>query len=148
MKALETQNLPEEEASPVRHGLATFLAFVVAGALPLTPYVIPVLDIDRFMLSTAFTLLALFAVGASRALIAQVRWWRAGSRCWHSGLWLPAWLTGAAPSCRQCSLVSDITVRRSQAGAVVSRALGLLAQPPFDNAADQTPEQTVEDVRS
>ena len=75
---LETQNLPEEEASPVRHGLATFLAFVVAGALPLTPYVIPVLDIDRFMLSTAFTLLALFTVGASRALIAQVRWWRAG----------------------------------------------------------------------
>jgi VIT1/CCC1 family predicted Fe2+/Mn2+ transporter len=75
---LETQNLPEEEASPVRHGLATFLAFVVAGALPLTPYVIPVLETDRFMLSTAFTLLALFAVGASRALIAQVRWWRAG----------------------------------------------------------------------
>jgi vacuolar iron transporter family protein len=75
---LETQNLPEEEASPVRHGLAIFLAFVVAGAVPLTPYVIPAPDVDRFMLSMAFTLLALFAVGASRALIANVQWWRAG----------------------------------------------------------------------
>ena len=45
---LETQNLPEEEASPVRHGLATFFAFVVAGAVPLTPYVIPVLEIVGF----------------------------------------------------------------------------------------------------
>jgi VIT1/CCC1 family predicted Fe2+/Mn2+ transporter len=75
---LEAQDLPEEEASPVRHGLATFLAFVLAGAVPLLPYMIPVLRIDRFTLSIAFTLLALFAVGASRALVANVRWWQAG----------------------------------------------------------------------
>jgi vacuolar iron transporter family protein len=75
---LEAQDLPEEEASPVRHSLATFLAFVLAGAVPLLPYMIPVLRIDRFTLSIAFTLLALFAVGASRALVANVRWWRAG----------------------------------------------------------------------
>jgi VIT1/CCC1 family predicted Fe2+/Mn2+ transporter len=75
---LETQDLPEEEASPSRHGLATFLAFVVAGAVPLAPYMVPIVRIDRFTTSIAFTLLALFAVGASRALIADVRWWRAG----------------------------------------------------------------------
>jgi VIT1/CCC1 family predicted Fe2+/Mn2+ transporter len=75
---LETQDLPEEEASPVRHGLATFLAFVVAGAVPLVPYMVPIIRIDRFTVSIVFTLLALFAVGASRALIADVRWWRAG----------------------------------------------------------------------
>lgn len=75
---LEAQQLPEEETSPFRHGLATFAAFVGAGVLPLVPYMIPVLPIDRFALSSAFTLLALFGVGASRALIANVPWWRGG----------------------------------------------------------------------
>jgi VIT1/CCC1 family predicted Fe2+/Mn2+ transporter len=75
---LETQDLPEEEAFPVRHAGATFLAFVLAGALPLMPYMIPALPLDRFTLSIALTFLAMFLVGASRALIANVRWWKAG----------------------------------------------------------------------
>jgi VIT1/CCC1 family predicted Fe2+/Mn2+ transporter len=75
---LEAEGLPEEEASPFRHAVATFLAFVAAGMLPLLPYVVPELPIDRFALSIAFTLAAMFAVGASRALIANVGWWRAG----------------------------------------------------------------------
>jgi VIT1/CCC1 family predicted Fe2+/Mn2+ transporter len=75
---LETQDLPEEEAFPVRHALATFLAFATAGSLPLIPYMIPALAFDRFGLSMALTFLAMFAVGASRALIANVRWWKAG----------------------------------------------------------------------
>ncbi len=74
----ESQGLPEEEASPVRHGAATFLAFVAAGSVPLIPYMLPIVPIERFSLSLALTLLALFAVGASRALIANVRWWRGG----------------------------------------------------------------------
>jgi VIT1/CCC1 family predicted Fe2+/Mn2+ transporter len=75
---LEAQQLPEEEAWPVRHGLATFTAFVTAGVLPLVPYMIPDLQVDRFPLSIAFTLIALFGVGASRALISDVTWWRGG----------------------------------------------------------------------
>ena len=75
---LETQDLPQEEASPFRHAGVTFLAFVVAGAVPLTPYMIPILPFDRFMSSLVLTLLAMFVVGASRALIANVRWWQAG----------------------------------------------------------------------
>jgi VIT1/CCC1 family predicted Fe2+/Mn2+ transporter len=75
---LEAQGLPEEEASPVRHGLATFAAFVVAGALPLLPYVLPGLPGDRFRWAIAVTLLALFVVGALRSLIANVRWWWGG----------------------------------------------------------------------
>ena len=39
---------------------------------------IPIWPIDRFALSIALTFLAMFAVGASRALIADLRWWRAG----------------------------------------------------------------------
>jgi VIT1/CCC1 family predicted Fe2+/Mn2+ transporter len=75
---LEAQDLPEEEASPFRHAVATFLAFVAAGTVPLIPYVLPSLPMDRFALSVAFTLAAMFAVGGSRGLIANVRWWRGG----------------------------------------------------------------------
>src|SRR5687768_13418366 len=75
---LETQELPEEEAAPFRHASATFVAFVVAGAMPLIPYMIPILPTDRFTASIALTFLAMFGVGASRALIANVRWWKAG----------------------------------------------------------------------
>jgi VIT1/CCC1 family predicted Fe2+/Mn2+ transporter len=75
---LEAQSLPEVEAYPFRHGIATFLAFVFAGGMPLIPYMIPVMPVDRFPISVALTLLSLFTVGALRAMIANIRWWRAG----------------------------------------------------------------------
>jgi VIT1/CCC1 family predicted Fe2+/Mn2+ transporter len=75
---LEAQDLPEEEASPFRHATATFLAFVVAGTVPLGPFILPVFPMNRFASSVALTLAAMFAVGASRGLIANVRWWKAG----------------------------------------------------------------------
>ena len=76
---LEAQNLPEEEASPFRHGLATFVAFAVAGIVPLLPYTLADLAVDRFVSSVVMTLVALFGVGASRSLIANVRWWTSGA---------------------------------------------------------------------
>jgi|SRR5687767_4845904 len=75
---LEAQDLPEEEAFPTRHALATFLAFVAAGVVPLLPYMLPRAPVDPFGASIALTLGAMFIVGASRALIANVRWWKAG----------------------------------------------------------------------
>lgn len=77
--ALRAANLPEEEAQPARHGTATFLAFILFGALPLLPYVLPELVVDRFGLSVFLTLATLFTVGASRALVTVDRWWSAGS---------------------------------------------------------------------
>ena len=82
---LEAQNLPEEEAYPARHGIATFAAFVVAGALPLLPYVVPAPAADRFAWSAAVTLLTLFVVGALRSLVARVRWWWAGLEMFSLG---------------------------------------------------------------
>jgi VIT1/CCC1 family predicted Fe2+/Mn2+ transporter len=75
--ARAAQALPEEEASPLRHGAATFLAFVVAGAVPLLPYLVS-LDGSRFVLSSALTFATLFAVGAARAIVTVDRWWVAG----------------------------------------------------------------------
>lgn len=72
------QNLPEEEASPVRHGIATFGAFVVAGAIPLLPYALSAPPELRFPLATLFTLAALFAIGSLRSLVTAQRWPAAG----------------------------------------------------------------------
>jgi VIT1/CCC1 family predicted Fe2+/Mn2+ transporter len=76
--ALAAQNRPEEEAFPLRHGLATLLAFVLAGAVPLLPYAISGAEAVRFELSSTLTFAALFTVGAMRSLVTIDRWWVAG----------------------------------------------------------------------
>jgi VIT1/CCC1 family predicted Fe2+/Mn2+ transporter len=76
--ALRAQGLPEEEAQPVRHAVATFIAFVVAGAVPLLPYVMPQLARAPFALSIVLTLIVLFAIGALRARATADRAWASG----------------------------------------------------------------------
>jgi vacuolar iron transporter family protein len=76
--ARAAQQLPPDEAHPVRHGVATWVAFVIAGVFPLLPYTWPALIIPRFELSLVLTLMTLFAVGAARSLVTIDRWWRAG----------------------------------------------------------------------
>ena len=75
---LAAQALPEQEASPFRHGLATFTAFVAAGFVPLASYIFEWEPMDRFHASTVLTMLALFSVGALRSMISDASWWRAG----------------------------------------------------------------------
>jgi VIT1/CCC1 family predicted Fe2+/Mn2+ transporter len=76
--ARAAEQLPEEEASPARHGLATFAAFFAAGAIPLLPYVLPLGDGRTLGVSVVLTFLALFTVGSLRALVTIDRWWAAG----------------------------------------------------------------------
>jgi VIT1/CCC1 family predicted Fe2+/Mn2+ transporter len=76
--ARAAQDLPEEEASPARHGLATIVSFMVAGAVPLLPYAVGLPPRTRFTVAIALTFTALFAVGSSRALVTLDRWWLAG----------------------------------------------------------------------
>jgi VIT1/CCC1 family predicted Fe2+/Mn2+ transporter len=74
----EAQQLPELEAYPVRHGVATFLAFVIAGAVPLLPYLFPGDATARFVWSTILSLVVLFVVGAARARVGTGTWWMNG----------------------------------------------------------------------
>jgi VIT1/CCC1 family predicted Fe2+/Mn2+ transporter len=74
----EAQQLPEQEAFPIRHGVATFMAFVTAGAVPLLPYVFPAIAANRFLWSTVLSLAVLFIVGAARARVSAGRWWWSG----------------------------------------------------------------------
>jgi VIT1/CCC1 family predicted Fe2+/Mn2+ transporter len=74
----EAQELPEQEAFPIRHGVATFLAFVTAGAVPLAPYVVPAITTGHFALSTALSLTVLFVIGAARSRVGAGSWWANG----------------------------------------------------------------------
>lgn len=74
----EAQALPELEAFPIRHGVATFLAFAVAGAVPLVPYVFAGSAANPFAWSTGLSLAVLFTVGAARARVGTGRWWSNG----------------------------------------------------------------------
>jgi VIT1/CCC1 family predicted Fe2+/Mn2+ transporter len=76
-RAREAADLPELEAYPWKHGLATTIAFVVAGAIPLVPYLVPGAT-SPVLWSSVFTFAALFVLGASRAFVTVDRWWRAG----------------------------------------------------------------------
>jgi VIT1/CCC1 family predicted Fe2+/Mn2+ transporter len=62
----------------VRHGFATFLAFVLAGSLPLLAYFVPGMDHHRFTITAVLGGLSLFAIGAARSLLGRASWWKSG----------------------------------------------------------------------
>jgi len=76
--ARAAENLPEEEASPVRHGIATFLSFFIAGAIPLAPYVLPFGGDHTLPISVLLTFGGLFLIGSLRSLVTVDRWWAGG----------------------------------------------------------------------
>lgn len=75
--ALAAQNKPEEEASPARHGFATLLSFVAAGAVPLAPFAFG-FAAHGLAWSIVLTFVMLFTIGALRGLVTIERWWEAG----------------------------------------------------------------------
>ena len=66
------------EPFALKHGLATLVAFVVAGSVPLITFVFNLAPDSQFGMTVALTLGALFAVGAARSKIAGERWWASG----------------------------------------------------------------------
>lgn len=93
--AREADDLPEEESSPLRHGIATFMAFAAAGMIPLLPYMAgPTLE-SQFATSTLLTLSTLFGVGAARGIVTSGRWFSAGFEMLGLGLVVAAAAYGA-----------------------------------------------------
>ena len=62
----------------LRHGVATTLAFVVVGTVPLAAYLVPLTSDARFPAAIALAAVALFAVGASRTYVTKVGFGRSG----------------------------------------------------------------------
>lgn len=66
---------------PLAAALATFVAFLLAGAIPLVPYVLAACGMQfasPASISTTLTLVTFFLIGAGKTFIVPVRWWSAG----------------------------------------------------------------------
>lgn len=61
-----------------RNGTATFIGFVTAGIVPLLAYILPLEPESRFPIAVGLAAVALFTVGASRALFSERGWLQAG----------------------------------------------------------------------
>jgi VIT1/CCC1 family predicted Fe2+/Mn2+ transporter len=68
--------------SPARAALATFVAFVTVGFVPLAPFVIDAVAgasvTSAFWWSTALTGAAFFVVGVAKGVVVAQAWWRSG----------------------------------------------------------------------
>jgi VIT1/CCC1 family predicted Fe2+/Mn2+ transporter len=65
-------------ADASRHGIATFIGFVVAGIVPLSAYLLPWFEGGRFAGAVGLALATLFAVGAGRAFFTRRGWIASG----------------------------------------------------------------------
>lgn len=64
--------------SPFKHGLATTVAFVIAGFLPLIPYVFGIEVESQFAFSINATAISLFLVGSARTFVTRINWFKSG----------------------------------------------------------------------
>jgi vacuolar iron transporter family protein len=74
----ELHLLEDPTDSPMKHGFATFVAFLIAGAMPLIPYVFGVSVDLLFPISIIATGISLFVVGSLRTLVTGVNWITSG----------------------------------------------------------------------
>ncbi|OJI07299.1 hypothetical protein BK004_01520 [bacterium CG10_46_32] len=70
--------IPGEEESPIGNSVATFIAFVIAGFLPLLPYVAGIEFGNVFNTAIIMTAFALFIVGAMRSIVIKEHWFISG----------------------------------------------------------------------
>lgn len=78
----EELGIQEESIAPFMSGLVTFMAFVIAGFLPLLSYVLAFFNQDllpsAFPISLGLTAIGLFGVGAARRFMTRRPWWLSG----------------------------------------------------------------------
>ncbi|MFC1648947.1 VIT1/CCC1 transporter family protein [Nanoarchaeota archaeon] len=72
----ELMMCPDEDIKAWKNGLATLIAFIVAGFLPLMPYAFAIEPM--FELSIILTGVTMFIVGAARAIVTARNWFRSG----------------------------------------------------------------------
>ncbi len=80
----EEYGLASTLRSPWRSGLATFASFCICGAVPLTPFVLPVSN--ALYWATGLTGVVFFLIGAVKARWALAPWWRSGLETFLVGM--------------------------------------------------------------
>lgn len=76
MMLVDEYGLSPVDPHPLRAALATFVAFLVAGMIPLLPFLVG--DGPVFIVSMVFTGIAFFAIGAVKSRWSLDSWWRSG----------------------------------------------------------------------
>lgn len=69
--------LARSEPEPMRAALATFVAFMLAGSVPLLPFAFQLPN--PFATSVLATLLTFFLIGAGKSRWSLAKWWRSGA---------------------------------------------------------------------
>lgn len=67
-----------ESLEAARHGVVTWLSFVLAGLVPLAPYVFGAPRESAFAMAVVATAVTLFAIGAARTIVTRRSAWRSG----------------------------------------------------------------------
>lgn len=68
----------QEESKPMKGALVTVFSFMIAGLIPLLPYIFFADSQNAFLFAVIFTAIALFLVGAARAFFIQNSWHKSG----------------------------------------------------------------------
>ncbi|OHA63759.1 MAG: hypothetical protein A2843_02970 [Candidatus Wildermuthbacteria bacterium RIFCSPHIGHO2_01_FULL_48_27b] len=74
----EMAKQPREFVTPLQHGLVTFGAFVIAGVVPIIPYLFSFPDAQQFLFSSVLATAMFFSVGAARTYITKGNFLKAG----------------------------------------------------------------------
>ena len=75
----EELGLQVKGPNPLRAGVATFLAFLVVGLIPLIPFLLPRLDINQaFTISAIVTAIEFFAIGIAKGVVSNTENFRSG----------------------------------------------------------------------
>jgi VIT1/CCC1 family predicted Fe2+/Mn2+ transporter len=69
--------LPRAPPQPLRAALATFFAFLLAGAVPLLPFLLAMSS--AFEVSIIATMITFFLIGTGKSRWSLASWWRSGS---------------------------------------------------------------------
>lgn len=91
-------------SNPFTAAATTFVAFLVAGVIPLLPYFASFAGSDvtsPAAVSTTLTLITFFAIGAGKAFVVPVRWWLAGLESLAVGAVAAALAYGCGAGLRQ-----------------------------------------------
>lgn len=70
--------LPRAKHTPIKDSIVTFFAFVIAGSVPLLPYLFQFPESKRFVSSAIAGLGALFVIGSLRTYVTARKWYTNG----------------------------------------------------------------------
>lgn len=76
MMLTDEYGLAPNDPEPMRAALATFMAFMIAGSVPLIPFLFGLAD--AFPIAIVSTLLTFFFIGAAKSRWSLAKWWRSG----------------------------------------------------------------------